>query len=78
MTRDNFDATLKAFQSLTPFRPFTVTLINGTVFEVDFPTAMVFRDGLAIYVGPGGIPVIFDHKGVSQFTGDLKRFTESE
>jgi hypothetical protein len=68
---DNFDRTLNAFKKRSPFRPFTVALVNGDRFEVDHPEALVVRDGVAIYVAPGGVPVIFDHEGVSQFIGDL-------
>ncbi len=71
MTADNFDQTLAAFKSRDPFRPFTVALVNGDRFEVDHRDALVVRDGVAIYVAPGGVPVIFDHEGVSQFIGDL-------
>jgi hypothetical protein len=50
--------------------------VNGDRFEVDIPDALVVRDGVAIYLGPLGIPVIFDYVGVSQFIGDLKERTE--
>lgn len=71
MGAENFDQTLYAFKRRTPFRPFTVVLVNGDRFEVDFPDALVVRDGVGIFVAAGGIPVIFDHEGVSQFIGDL-------
>ncbi len=71
MEADNFEQTLRAFLRRAPFRPFTVALVNGDRFEVDHPTALVVRDAVAIYVAPGGVPVIFDHEGVSQFVGDL-------
>ena len=71
MGADNFDQTLRAFSERSPFRPFTVALVNGDRFEVDHPGAIVFRDGVAVYVAPGGVPVIFDHEGVSQVVGDL-------
>jgi hypothetical protein len=48
-----------------------VALVNGDRVEVDHPNALVVRDGVAIYVAAGGVPVIFDHEGVSQFIGDL-------
>ena len=67
MEADSFDRTLNAFKRRSPFRPFTVTLVNGDSFEVDFPEALVVRDGVAIFVAAGGVPVIFDHEGVSQF-----------
>ena len=71
MTADNFDQTLAAFQQRSPFRPFTVVLTSGTRFEIDHPGALVWRDGVGVFVGPGGVPVIFDHEGVEQFVGDL-------
>jgi hypothetical protein len=71
METDNFDRTLSTFKRRSPFRPFRVVLVNGDRFEVDSPNALVVRDGVAIYIGPGGVPVIFDHEGVSQLIGDL-------
>lgn len=71
MTADNFDHTLQAFRDRAPFRPFTVVLMSGRQFEVDHPGALVQRDGVAVFVGPGGVPVVFDHEGVEQFVGDL-------
>lgn len=71
MQADHFDNTLTAFQSRLPFRPFTVALVNGDRVEVDHPKSLVVRDGVAIYIAPGGFPVIFDHEGVSQVIGDL-------
>jgi hypothetical protein len=68
---DNFDRTLNAFKRRSPFRPFTVALVNGDRFEVNYPDASVVRDGVAVYIGAGGVPVLFDHEGVSQFIGDL-------
>lgn len=72
MTAENFDNTLKAFRYRKPFRPFTVALVDGDKFEVDHYDAFVVRDGVAIYISPGGVPIIFDHEGVSQIIGDLK------
>ena len=71
MNATNFDNSLSALRQRKPYRPFTVVLVSGDHFEVDFPNALVVRDGVAIYVGPGGVPVIFDYEGVSQFVGDL-------
>ncbi len=72
MEADNFDQTLNAFKSRSPFRPFTVALVNGDRFEVDYPDALVVRDGVAVFIGTGGVPVLFDHEGVSQFIGGLR------
>lgn len=71
MTADNFEHTLQAFQDRSPFQPFTVVFLSGRQFEVDHPRALVHRDGVAIFVGPGGVPVVFDHEGVEAFIGDL-------
>ena len=66
-----FDETMQAFQSRVPFKPFTVALVNGHRYEVDHSDALVIRDGVAVYIAPGGVPVIFDHEGVSEIVGDL-------
>ena len=71
MDRNTFDSTLDAFKHRRPFQPFTVAMVDGDRLEVDHPEALVFRDGVAVFVGPGGVPVIFDHEGVSQVIGDL-------
>jgi hypothetical protein len=71
MEASHFDRTLSAFKGRTPFRPFTVALVNGDRFEVDHPEALVVRDGVAVFIGPGGVPVLFDHEGVGQVIGDL-------
>ncbi len=72
MEANNFDNTLTAFQRRVPFRPFTVVLVNGDRFEVDHQGALVVRDGVAVFIGPGGVPVLFGHEGVAQVIGDLK------
>lgn len=72
MDANNFDNALVAFRRRVPFRPFTVVLVNGDRFEVDHQEALVVRDGVALFVGPGGVPVVFDHEGVAQLVGDLK------
>jgi hypothetical protein len=71
MEADNFERTLSAFKRRSPFRPFAVALVNGDRFEVDHPDALLVRDGVAVYIAPGGVPVLFDHEGVSQVGGDL-------
>ena len=71
MTADNFDTALDVFKKRVPFRPFTVALVNGDRFEVDRPELLIVRDGVAFYIAPGAVPVLFDHDGVNQFIGDL-------
>lgn len=72
MDRDAFTETITALQRRTPFRPFTVITVAGSRYEVDRPNVIAIRDGgLALFVAPGTIPVIFDHEGVSEVVGDL-------
>jgi hypothetical protein len=69
MTAENFDNVLSGLQQVRPFRVFTVELKSGQRFEVDGPNAMVYRDGVAVFLAPGGVPMWFDHDSVSQFIG---------
>lgn len=71
MQADHSNQALTAFRQRVPLRPFTVVLVNGDRFEVDHPGALVVRDGVAVFLGPGGVPVLFDHEGANQFVGDL-------
>ena len=70
MTTEHFDRTLRAFQKRAPFKAFTVELVSGQRFQVDHPEALVLRDGVAVFVAKGGVPVLFDHEGVSQVLGE--------
>lgn len=71
MTAGNFDTLLQALQERQPFRVFTVELHGGQRFEVDHPRAMVVRDGVAVYLAPGGVPIWFDRDSVNQVIGAL-------
>jgi hypothetical protein len=71
MDSNTFDGALRTLKHRTPFRPFTVAMVNGDRLEVDYPDALAFRDGVALFVGTGGIPVLFGHEGVSEVIGDL-------
>lgn len=71
MTAEHFEELLTALNEQEKFQPFTVELLGGHQFEVDHPRAMVVRDGVAVYLKPGGIPVWFDHESVTQIAGDL-------
>ncbi len=71
MDRETFDVTIKTFRNRKPFRPFTVAMVDGDRLAVDHPEALAVRHGIALFAAPGGIPVIFDHEGVSQVLGDL-------
>lgn len=71
MTAENFDRLFQSLQTRRPFRVYTVELHGGERFEVDSPLAMVIRDGVAVFMAPGGVPVWFDHDSVNQVIGDL-------
>jgi hypothetical protein len=66
MTAENFDRVLRGLTDRTPFQVFTVELHGGHRFEVDHPRAMVVRDGVAVFIAPGGVPIWFDHDSVNQ------------
>lgn len=69
MTAENFEGALKGLRSLQPFRVFTVELNSGKRFEVDHPMALVVRDGVAVFLAPGGVPIWFDHESVLRVVG---------
>jgi hypothetical protein len=71
MDRDTFESTIRTFKNQRPFRPFTVSLVNGERLEVDHPDALAVRDGVALFVGPGRVPHVFDYERVAQMIGDL-------
>lgn len=69
MTADNFASVLEGLRQIQPFRVFTVELHGGRRFEVDHPGALVVRDGVAVFLAPGGLPIWFDHESVNQIIG---------
>ena len=70
MTNDNFNRTLRTFQKQTPFKPFTVALVNGDRVQVDHPLALVVRAGVAVFIAADGAPTLFDHDSVSEVVGE--------
>ena len=71
MDRDSFTETIIALMNRRPFRPFTIVTMSGNRYEVDHPTALAVREGMALFAGPGRIPIFFDNEGVSEVIGDL-------
>jgi hypothetical protein len=71
MTAANFDRILFALLERKPFHPFTIELANGNQFKIDHPFATVVRDGVAVFLKPGGVPVWFDHDSVVQINDDM-------
>ena len=70
MTTENFDRVLNQLAQRSPFQVITVELHGGKRFEVDHPRALVVRDGVAVFLAPGGTPIWFDHDSVNQIIGD--------
>jgi hypothetical protein len=66
MTAENFGSVLEGLRQRQPFHVFTVELHGGRRFEVDHPGALVVRDGVAVFLAPGGVPIFFDHESVNQ------------
>lgn len=70
MTAEHFDQVLQGLRARVPFEVFTVELNGGQRFEVDSPLALVVRDGVAVFLAPGGVPVWFDHECVNLIIGE--------
>jgi hypothetical protein len=66
MTADHSDSILEELAIRQPFQIFTVELHGGRRFEVDHRRALIARDGVAVFLAPGGVPVLFDHDSVNQ------------
>jgi hypothetical protein len=66
MTADHFDEIITALIERVPFQLFTVELNTGERIEIDHSHALVVRDGVAVFLGPGGVPHLFDHESVNQ------------
>ena len=66
MTAENFNSVLLTLRQRKPFQVFTVVLHGGERFEVDFPSALGFREGVAVFLTPQGGPIVFDHNSVHQ------------
>ena len=72
MTAENFNIALEGLKQRKPFHPFTVELIGGQRVEIDHPGALVVRDGVAVFISPGGMPILFDHESVTQLEAELR------
>ena len=66
MIEAHFDHLLTELRDQQPFRIFTVALLSGRRFEVDHPHALLVREGVAVFLAPGGIPIYFDHDSVNE------------
>jgi hypothetical protein len=73
MESTQFERSLRAFQRQSPFRSFTVALVNGDRVQVDHPEALVIRGGTAVFISADGTPTLFDHSSVSQLVGEHTR-----
>jgi hypothetical protein len=69
MTSENFISVLDMLVKRNPYHPFTVELHGGNRFEIDYPQALSYRDGNAVFFAPGGVPIWFDHESVLQIIG---------
>jgi hypothetical protein len=66
MTAENFDQAVRVLTASHPYRVFTVELHGGERLEIDYAGALSFRDGAAVFLAPGGVPVLFDHDSVNK------------
>ena len=70
MTSADFRQLIEALAKRNPFHPSTVEMVGGRRVDVDHARALVTRDGVAVYIAPGGIPIWFDHESVTAIIGD--------
>lgn len=66
MTYENFEHLINLYKSKKPFQIFTIRLHNGERYEVDDPSGLAYKEGLAVLISPGPVPVWFDHESVSE------------
>ena len=66
-----FSETVARLSSRRPFSPFTIRLNDGSYFEVDSPNMLATREGVAVGIAPGKIPVWFDHQSVTRVDEDI-------
>ncbi len=71
MRADEFDITVTTLAERRPYRPFTIVLMNGARYQIDYPLAITVREGFAMHLAPGKIPIFIDHDAVSQMIGDF-------
>jgi len=67
MTVENFEKVLRALLQRRPFKPFTIEMHTGERIEIDYPEATVLRQGVAVFMALGPVPVYFDHLSVNKF-----------
>lgn len=61
MTRELFEESINQLLNRKPYQIFTIELQNGRIHEIDHPNALSYRDGGAVFLAPGYVPIIFDH-----------------
>ena len=71
MNPDTFAETIGLLLDRETFHPFTPVMNDGTQLEVDHPQALAYREGTAMFVGPGGKPHLFNSESVNRVVGCL-------
>jgi hypothetical protein len=71
MDQAAFTEVMRALGNRTPFRPFTVALVNGDRYEIDHPETLALGTGMAVFIASDNVPVFSESEGVSQVIGDL-------
>jgi hypothetical protein len=54
----------KAFTKRTPFRPFTLELVNGSRLEVNHPEAVTLHETFLVYSSSRGIRSVAEYESV--------------
>jgi len=66
MQLEHFEQLLQHHLERRPFHVFVLDLQGGKRYEVDHPHSVALKDGVAVFIAPGGVPVWFDHESVTQ------------
>lgn len=66
MNREQFEDTIDQLLNRRPYQIFTIELQNGRLHEIDQPNALSYRNGVAVFIAPAHVPIIFDNDNVVQ------------
>lgn len=66
MTVEGFELAVNELLLAQPFQIFTIEWKGGTLHEIDFPGALNYNLGVAVFFSPGGVKRAFDADSVLQ------------
>ena len=70
MTLKGFQRALRSFARRSPFLPFQIELVSGSLIRVTHPEAVRIRENVVIHVAPNGRQRLFDFTSVCQLSDE--------